>query len=180
MDNRLAINIGCGTVRPGSKIITVYLVQGVKLIFKGGHTKIHIVSRINTSASGGKFSFIVNCQSFDWPYGLESIRSEYLTKKSAQGSSRSGSHLKMSYMSVFMSDYHFKPAYKFHIKRFGGGSGQGEANHTMGERGGKTQSIIRKIFYDYGYLLQVMMLRRAKLGINLVVGFLSNISHHLS
>ncbi|MBA7592149.1 hypothetical protein ES708_34326 [subsurface metagenome] len=61
MDKGLAIDIRCGTIRPGSKIITVYLVQGVKLVFQGGHTKIHIVARIYSSASGGKFCFIVNC-----------------------------------------------------------------------------------------------------------------------
>ena len=60
MDNRLAINIGGGTVRPGSEVIAAYLIQGVKLIFKGGHAKIHIVARIYSAASGGKICFIIN------------------------------------------------------------------------------------------------------------------------
>jgi len=80
-----------------------------------------------------------------------------------------------------VSDYHFEPAFKFHIKGFGGGGGQGKANHSMRERGGKTQGIIRKIFHNYGYLLQVVMLvGRAELGINLAVGFLGDISYLLS
>ncbi|MBA7592148.1 hypothetical protein ES708_34325 [subsurface metagenome] len=87
----------------------------------------------------------------------------------------------MGQVGVFVSDYHFEPAFKFHIKGFGGGYGQGKANHSMGERGGKTQGIIRKIFHDYGYLLKMMMLVwRAKLGINLLVGFFGNIGYLLS